>query len=180
MDKVLITSIGIIIAVLVAAAVFLYKPVQTPSKRASSTSTPSTATKTTTTTTTTATIITTSTAITTTPPSGVLKIVKAVFYRTLSPDGNRMNVTLSFTVKNTATQRIILLAVKVPDANRTIPFPSGIILNPGEVLTETVAVYNNAAFRQGWGPGEMHEVLFVYRIDNQPYNMTTVGVARCI
>ncbi len=179
MDKVLITSIGIIIAVLVTVAVFLYKPVQTPSRQASSTSTLRTTTRTTTTTTT-ATIITTSTTTTTILPTGVLKIVEAAFYRTLSPDGNRMNVTLSFTVKNTATQRIILLAVKVPDANKTISFPSGIILNPGEVLTETIAVYNNAAFRQGWGPGEIHEVLFVYRIDNQPYNMTTVGMARCI
>ncbi len=101
----------------------------------------------------------------------MLQIQDVTFYRTISPDGKTMNVTLQFSVKNIGQRQITLVSVRIPD----IPgydYPIQVTLNPGQVYSDTIPVLSKAAYTQTWDTGTEHDVIFVYQVLGQPYNQT--------
>ncbi len=100
----------------------------------------------------------------------MLQVQDVTFFRTISPDGTKMNVTLQYSVKNVGQRQITLKAVRVPDANKE--FGVEVTLNPGQVYSGSILVLNNTAYTQAWDTGTEHEVTFVYQVLGQPYNQT--------
>ncbi len=108
---------------------------------------------------------------TTSGQQNMLQIQDVTFFRTVTPDSTKMNVTLQFSVKNIGTRQITLVSVKVPDANFEHGF-TNLRLNPGQTYTDSVAVLTNADYSQVWDSGTEHVVIFVYKVQGQPNNQT--------
>ncbi len=100
----------------------------------------------------------------------MLQVQDVTFFRTISPDGAKMNVTLQFSVKNVGQRQITLVSVRIPDANEDQAVH--VTLNPGQVYSDTLVVLNNAAYSQFWDTGTEHQVTFVYQVLGQPVNQT--------
>ncbi len=99
---------------------------------------------------------------TTSAQQNMLQVQDLTFFRTISPDGSRINVTLQFSVKNVGQRRITLLNVTVPDANFTKE--TNVDLNPGQVYTYSYLVVNNTIYRDLWATGTEHLVYFYYHV----------------
>ncbi len=107
---------------------------------------------------------------TTSGQQNMLQVQDVTFFRTVSPDGTKMTITLQYNVKNVGTRQITLLAVRVPDANKE--FGINVKLNPGQTYTNTVTVLDNVDYSPAWDSGTEHVVIFVYKVQGQPDNQT--------
>ncbi len=96
----------------------------------------------------------------------MLQVQDVTFYRTISPDGKTMNVTLQYSVKNIGQRQIILVKISIPDANKTSTI--NVNLNPGQVYSGTIQVLVNQNYTQAWDAGTEHIVTFYYKILGQP------------
>lgn len=104
------------------------------------------------------------------PPANVIQIMDAVFFRTISPGGELMNVTLQYSVKNLGDQRIILVAIRIPEID--FEAPVNVILNPEQVFSDSILVLRNQAYTPAWDAGTEHVIVFVYRVWGETENRT--------
>ena len=112
---------------------------------------------------------------TTSGQQNMLQVQDLTFFRTVSPDGSKMNVTLQFSVKNVGQRQIVLWAVKINELNKEIAVGTpgqGVRLNPGQVYSDSVPVLTNEAYTQNWDSGTEHVVTFIYQVQGQPDNQT--------
>ncbi len=104
------------------------------------------------------------------PPTNMLQIQDVVFFRTVSPDGQYINLTLQYAVKNIGPNNIELLAIGFPELDRELLV--GVILHPGQIFADNVFVLKNYKYTPGWEPGTEHLVVFVYRPLGETENRT--------
>ncbi|OYT39397.1 MAG: hypothetical protein B6U89_04235 [Desulfurococcales archaeon ex4484_58] len=101
----------------------------------------------------------------TTAVSSFLSVEDISLYRSLSPEGTKMTITLYFTVKNIGNRSLILDSVEVPDANFTYEF--GVLLYPGDSLSSTITVLENIDYSINWEIGTVHLVIFKYHLSGE-------------
>ena len=108
---------------------------------------------------------------TTSSQQNMLQVQDLTFFRTVSPDGTKMNVTLQFSVKNVGQRQIYLWAFTVSGVSGE--FPIKVRLNPGQVYTGSQLVVGpNASYDPAWDTGTEHVVTFIYQVQGQPDNQT--------
>ena len=100
----------------------------------------------------------------------MLLIHHAVFYTSTDPYRNRMNVTLSYRVRNIGDQDLVVTAIAVPDADfekKVI-----IIIKPGECYEENITILTNIPYSDEWMKGTDHVVTFIYHVVGEDYTRT--------
>ena len=101
-----------------------------------------------------------------------LKIMDAVFYRKLTPDGKNMTITLQITIKNEADRQITIDTIAVPDANFKAE-KLNVVLNSGDTWTTTYTIINNESYNLAWEKGQQHAVVVYYYVAGNPNLQST-------
>ncbi|OYT40554.1 MAG: hypothetical protein B6U89_01740 [Desulfurococcales archaeon ex4484_58] len=96
-----------------------------------------------------------------------LQVQDLVFVRTLSVDGTKMNISMTYSVKNTGDRQITLKEIRVPDANFTMT-DLDILLRPGETYQGSLQIMTNADYDVTWEKGTEHTAIFVYQVAGTP------------
>jgi hypothetical protein len=176
-SELIILSLSIIIAGIIVAAAFWFKPLSPPSPQTTPTNTPAASTKTIYTTSSGRTpqlnTSTTSTIMTSSILENELEIEELAFYRTFNAEGTKINVTLQFSVKNIGVKELIITEINIPDAGYTVNV--SIHLNPGDTYYGTLQVIKNGQPTGMWNVGTKHLVSFTYIVKGSSHSQTVSG-----
>ncbi len=95
-----------------------------------------------------------------------LEIQDLTFLKQTSPDGTKMTITMSVSVKNAGDRQIIIKKVEVPDANWSTDL--NVILNPGETYTNSWTILKDIPYTIVWETGQSHTVKITYQVAGTP------------